>query len=89
MVDQKTRLRMTSISKRFGSFAALPEIDLVLNRGEVHALVGENGVGKSTLIELGRGDEANAAIAGHWQMGRTGDVSSETAECWIVFRPAC
>ena len=43
---------MTGIGKSFAGLPALQDIDLVLNRGEVHALVGENGAGKSTLIKI-------------------------------------
>jgi simple sugar transport system ATP-binding protein len=51
-------LEMSSISKRFGGVHALRGVDLTLQAGEVHCLVGENGSGKSTLIKIISGVEA-------------------------------
>ena len=45
-------LEMKSISKHFDGIRALDEVNLLVGRGEVHALVGENGAGKSTLIKI-------------------------------------
>jgi simple sugar transport system ATP-binding protein len=45
-------LQLTNISKAFGGVQALRNVDLTLDVGEVHCLVGENGSGKSTLIKI-------------------------------------
>ena len=44
-------MELRGVSKRFGAVQALEDVDLALVAGEVHALVGENGAGKSTVVK--------------------------------------
>lgn len=46
------RLHMQSIRKSFPGVLALDDVDLEVQPGEVHVLLGENGAGKSTLMKI-------------------------------------
>ena len=49
-MDNNTVLEMKNIHKSFPGVRALRGVDFHLNKGEIHALMGENGAGKSTTI---------------------------------------
>ena len=40
------------ITKTFGPVVALDHVDLIVKRGEVRGLIGENGSGKSTVTSI-------------------------------------
>jgi len=45
-------LELKEVAKRFGATEIIRGVDLVIERGERHALIGPNGAGKSTLFNL-------------------------------------
>lgn len=61
-------LQARGISKKFDAVQALDRVDLEVREGEVHALVGENGAGKSTFGKVLAGvvqpDAGEIQIAG-------------------------
>ena len=49
-------MQATSLSRHFGGLAAVDQVSVVLQVGEVHAVIGTNGAGKSTLINMLSGE---------------------------------
>src|SRR5471030_123695 len=45
-------LKLINVNKRFSDFFSLINISLEFYKGEVHVLMGENGSGKSSLMNL-------------------------------------
>ena len=61
-------VKLTGISKSFGTVKANQNINLDVREGEIHALLGENGSGKSTLMNILSGiytpDEGTIELGG-------------------------
>ncbi|TCT09099.1 sugar ABC transporter ATP-binding protein [Paralcaligenes ureilyticus] len=52
MNQNASALRLTHVSKEFGPVKAVIDVSLEIRQGRVHALLGENGAGKSTTLKL-------------------------------------
>ena len=74
---------LQGITKRFPGVVANSDLHLQVERGTIHAIVGENGAGKSTLMKILYGvqkpDEGIAKIAaatggGYFELTSPGDV---------------
>jgi ribose transport system ATP-binding protein len=54
-------VRMAGVSKHFGGVRALDDVSFDVAKGEIHALLGENGAGKSTILKILNGVHAPSA----------------------------
>ena len=45
-------VEIRNITKQFPGVTALQDVSFTVNEGEIHALIGENGAGKSTMIKI-------------------------------------
>src|SRR4051812_43114193 len=66
-------LEARTLSKRYGAVVALRSATLVVEPGEVHALLGANGAGKSTLVKMLTGivrpDSGTISVSGREVQG--------------------
>jgi sulfate transport system ATP-binding protein len=79
-------IEATGISKKFGNFVALDDVDLNVGRGQLTALLGPSGGGKSTLLRIIGGLEE--PDAGHVRIdGReTTGVPAQKRNVGFVFQ---
>ena len=54
-------LRGIDITRRWGGLVAVDQVSIALTRGEVHAVIGTNGAGKSSLINILSGETPPSA----------------------------
>ncbi len=75
MEENKLALQMRGITKQFGNVIANDHVDLDVRRGEILAILGENGCGKTTLMNMIAGiyypDEGQILIDGKEVMIRS------------------
>jgi ribose transport system ATP-binding protein len=79
MSDGVAAVSMKGISKSFGGVRALNDVSLEVEQGEVHALLGGNGAGKSTILKVLNGihrpDSGTITVGGK----SLSDVTPESA----------
>jgi len=73
--DRPPQLQLSGIRKVYGAVVANDGIDLSVQPGEIHAILGENGAGKSTLMKIIYGVTAPSAGEIRW-CGEPVSVSS-------------
>jgi ABC-2 type transport system ATP-binding protein len=68
-MSNRTAISCTGLTRRFADLVAVDHLDLEIRRGEIFALVGPDGAGKTTLIRMLCGaltpDAGTAVVAGH------------------------
>jgi len=61
-------IELTGLTRRYGQFTAVDNLDLTVARGEIFGLLGPNGAGKSTTILMMLGltepDSGTARVCG-------------------------
>ncbi len=68
VMEKENILVLENVSKSFPGVKALDDVSFKIERGSIHALVGENGAGKSTMIKILAGiyhaDKGNVLLNG-------------------------
>jgi ribose transport system ATP-binding protein len=87
-----TSLKLTGIVKQYPGVRALDGVDLAVNAGEVHAVLGENGAGKSTLVGVAAGsvtpDGGHIAVLGREYPAMTPALAREHGLALVYQTPA-
>lgn len=68
-------ISLERVSKRFGATVAVDDVTFSIEKGSVHALLGENGAGKSTIVKMLSG-LIEADTGKHLIFGKTQSLSN-------------
>ncbi|MGA8986485.1 sulfate/molybdate ABC transporter ATP-binding protein [Aeromicrobium sp.] len=79
-------IEIRGISKTFGDFVALQDIDLSIPSGQLTALLGPSGGGKSTLLRIIAGLESSDSGTVHIQGRDTTNVPAQKRNVGFVFQ---
>lgn len=83
-------LRIENLQKSFGAISVLKGVDMTINNGEVVAVIGRSGSGKSTMLRCINGLESfNSGlieVAGHRLDGTTKRLRDLRKEVGMVFQ---
>jgi ABC-type polar amino acid transport system ATPase subunit len=86
----KPAISIRGVSRRFGEFKAIDDIDLDINEGEVVCIIGPSGSGKSTLIRcinlLETFDDGGEIVVDGIGVERGPALASVRAEVGMVFQ---
>jgi ABC-type branched-subunit amino acid transport system ATPase component len=81
------RLELRGIRAGYGSIEVLHGVDLAVGAGQVFALLGANGVGKSTALKVASGQiipqAGDVMLAGHRVTGTSSEVLARLGVCTI------
>ena len=59
-------LELKNITKTFGNVVANDDVSIKIEKGTIHAIVGENGAGKSTIMRIAYGFYTADSAARFW-----------------------
>ena len=72
-------ISISGVTKRYGSIAAVDDVDLEIEAGQVYALLGPNGAGKTTLVEILEGyrtrDAGQVSVLGYDPQRQRGELN--------------
>ncbi|WP_246733435.1 ABC transporter ATP-binding protein [Methylobacterium sp. BTF04] len=77
------------MTKRFGSFAALDDVSMKIEAGGFHALLGENGAGKSTFVKCIMGfyaPSAGSVLVGGREVAITNPKGAQSRGLGMVYQ---
>jgi general L-amino acid transport system ATP-binding protein len=88
--EKRTMIECTNVSKWFGNFQALRDVNLTIKETEVVVVIGPSGSGKSTLIRcinrLEKHEEGTIVVDGIEISNKTPNINAVRAEIGMVFQ---